>query len=112
MSLYRTEPDVAFSNCSTVRAVVDLPQPDSPTRPRVSRSPSSNETPQTACASPTWCLISLPPWIGKCLTRSVTVMTGSPTDGLGTDSVVDTTASSSPTWLMSSAQVGVNSSVP
>ena len=33
--------------------MVDFPQPDSPTRPRVSRSRSSSDTPQTAWASPT-----------------------------------------------------------
>ena len=37
----------------TVRATVDLPQPDSPTRPSVSPSPIVKLTPSTACTVPT-----------------------------------------------------------
>ena len=54
------------------RAVVDLPQPDSPTRPSVSRSARSKLTPQTAWATATVRRTNPPPRTGKCFTMSCT----------------------------------------
>ncbi len=66
----RTEPEVAGSRRSTSRPVVDLPHPDSPTRPRVWPRARSNETPHTAW---TWSARRpQEPRTGKCLTRSRT----------------------------------------
>ena len=48
------EPDVGSSSRSSSRAVVDLPQPDSPTSPNVSPRLTSNEMPSTACTAPSW----------------------------------------------------------
>ena len=47
----QTSPEVGSIRRSTQRPVVDLPQPDSPTRPRVSPAATSKLTPSTAC---TW----------------------------------------------------------
>jgi len=44
-----TVPDVGFSTWTRARPVVDLPHPDSPTRPSVSPSPNVKLTPATAC---------------------------------------------------------------
>src|SRR6185369_11975265 len=49
------------------RPTVDLPQPDSPTRPNVSPAKISNDTPSTARTT------SVEPSTGKCLTRPLTV---------------------------------------
>ena len=48
------EPLVGSSSRSSSRAVVDLPQPDSPTMPSVSPRITSNETPSTARTAPIW----------------------------------------------------------
>jgi hypothetical protein len=48
-----TEPDVGLCSCRMARPVVDLPQPDSPTTPRVSRASTCSETPVTAWTWPT-----------------------------------------------------------
>ena len=61
-----TLPAAACSSCMTARPVVDLPQPDSPTRPRVSPSRTSKLMPETAW---TFC----PPAAGNSTTRSSTV---------------------------------------
>ena len=53
------------------RAVVDLPQPDSPTRPIVLPAPMSNDTPATAETSPR-SPPSHPPPTSKVFTRSRT----------------------------------------
>src|SRR6266536_4939189 len=45
-------------------AVTDLPQPDSPTMPRVSPAASSNDTPSTACTTPSR--------VKNCVLRSLT----------------------------------------
>src|SRR5690606_39171032 len=59
-------------------ARVDLPQPDSPTTPRVSPRCRSKETPSTALMAPI-CRLKSTPWVsGKCLTRSRTSRTRSP----------------------------------
>ena len=46
--LYKISPAVAFSNCKIALAKVDLPQPDSPTNPKVSPSYSLKLTSSTA----------------------------------------------------------------
>ncbi len=46
-------PQVGSTSRSTLRATVDLPQPDSPTSPSVSPMPSEKLTPSTACTVPT-----------------------------------------------------------
>jgi hypothetical protein len=56
------------------RAVVDLPQPDSPTMPRVSPSMTSKSMPSTART--TFFGPKKPPAMGKCLTRPRTVRRG------------------------------------
>jgi hypothetical protein len=48
---------------------VDLPQPDSPTRPSVSPRAMSKLIPSTALMSPT-CRRNMPAWIGKYIERS------------------------------------------
>src|SRR5512141_1463980 len=58
-----------------VRPAVDLPQPDSPTRPKVSPLLISKEIPSTACTAPTW-RCSRPRLIGKCLTKFSIVSKG------------------------------------
>ena len=42
-------PEVGSSSRTMQRPRVDLPQPDSPTRPRVSPRAMSSEMPETAC---------------------------------------------------------------
>ena len=49
----RTVPLVAGRRRTSVRPRVVLPQPDSPTSPRISPRPTSNVTSSTACTSPT-----------------------------------------------------------
>ena len=66
-----TEPDVASMRRSTARPVVDLPQPLSPTRPRVSPFSTAKLTPSTAYTVPVWRLRT-PDLIGKCFLRSRT----------------------------------------
>ena len=44
-----TSPAVGFSISATMRASVDLPQPDSPTTASVRPASIVNETPPTAC---------------------------------------------------------------
>ncbi len=56
---------------STARPVVDLPQPLSPTRPRVSPFSTEKLTPSTAYTVPVWRLRT-PDLIGKCFLRSRT----------------------------------------
>ena len=55
-----TEPDVGLISCSTDRPVVDLPHPDSPTRPSVSPAAMVKETPHTAWTTPTLCRTKRP----------------------------------------------------
>ena len=55
------------------RAVVDLPQPDSPTMPSVSPSCTSNDTRSTAWTTPRLLRRGSRPLSGKCLVRSRTV---------------------------------------
>ena len=72
----RMFPPVGSVSRSTQFATVDLPLPDSPTRPRISPRPSVNETPSTACTTPRR-PASTPP-TGKCFTRPSTSSTGPP----------------------------------
>ena len=67
------EPAVGSSSLMIARPVVDLPHPDSPTRPSVSPASTEKQTPSTACTAPTLPLRSRCPWrIGKCFLRSLT----------------------------------------
>ena len=66
----RISPEVGSTSRSTQFATVDLPLPDSPTRPSSSPSWSSNETPSIACTSEP--PPAMPPPTRKCLTRSRT----------------------------------------
>ena len=79
----RIEPEVGSIRRSSRRAVVDLPQPDSPTRPSVSPFMTSKEMPSTACTAPTLRWMMMPLVSGKCLTRSRTSISGSPPPGAG-----------------------------
>src|SRR5215831_14275252 len=54
------------------RARVDLPQPDSPTIPRISPRCTSKDTPSTAFTY-AWTVCSKPPWMGKYLRRFCTL---------------------------------------
>src|SRR3954469_5980387 len=71
-------PSVGSSSRRTVRPAVDLPQPDSPTRPTVSPARISSEIPSTARTAPAVRRRIPPPRIGKCFLRLVTRSSGSP----------------------------------
>ena len=60
-------PAVGSISLRMVLPTVDLPQPDSPTRPSVSPLAMVKLTPSTALTAPTR-RCSSPPWIGKCFT--------------------------------------------
>src|SRR5215216_3490504 len=60
------------------RPVVDLPHPDSPTRPSVSPGLTWNEMPSTAWTAPTCFWKMIPRVSGKCITRLLTVRSDSP----------------------------------
>src|SRR5581483_5082668 len=81
----RTDPAVGSMSRSTVRAVVDLPQPDSPTSATVWPRSTENETPSTAFTVPIWWRMMIPRVTGKCLTRPATSRraTASAHPGLG-----------------------------
>src|SRR5262249_3791116 len=71
----RIEPSVGSIRRSTVRTTVDLPQPDSPTRPSVSCGAIENDTPSTANTTPPE--RRRKPWrMSKCFLRSRTSSTG------------------------------------
>src|SRR5262245_26474864 len=71
-----TSPEVGSIRRRMVRPVVDLPQPDSPTRPSVSPGCMVNEMSSTACTRAT-SRESSPPRIGKYFLRFLTVRSGS-----------------------------------
>ena len=73
-----TSPDITGSNRAMSLAVVDLPEPLSPTRPMVSPSPTSNETPSTAFTvrGPYRRRRAAPPLTSKYLTSSRTLSRG------------------------------------
>src|SRR6185436_1942892 len=73
----RIWPAVGSSRRISSLAVVDLPQPDSPTSPRVSPLYSNRSTPSTACTAPICLLKTMPLVRGKCLTSPRTSRTGS-----------------------------------
>ncbi len=58
------DPDVGSMRRSTQRAVVDFPQPDSPTRANVSPASRSKEMPSTAFTAPTSWRNTMPERIG------------------------------------------------
>ena len=68
----RIVPEVGSISRSTSRAVVDLPQPDSPTSASVSPRFSVNEMPSTARTTPTVLPSTRPLRTLKCLARSST----------------------------------------
>ena len=67
----RIVPDVGSRRRSTRRPVVDLPHPDSPTRPSVSRRSTEKVTSSTACTTPPSRSPKYDRRAGKCLTRPV-----------------------------------------
>src|ERR1700687_406484 len=76
----RMVPAVGSIRRSTVRPTVDLPQPDSPTRPSVSRGAIENETPSTAKTLPP-ARRRKPWWMAKWVLRSRTSSTGGGASG-------------------------------
>ncbi len=76
-----TRPEVGSSSRITSRAVVDLPDPDSPTSPSVSPLRMVNDTPSTAWTDATSRWKTTPSMTGKCLTRSVTRTRSCPARG-------------------------------
>ncbi len=75
-----TSPEVMSIIFRMARPVVLLPQPDSPTRPRVSPRRTSNDTPSTAFTLPTWRRMTAPAITGKWTFRSLTSRTVSGAD--------------------------------
>jgi len=63
-----TVPAVGSINRINIRAVVDLPQPDSPTRPNVSPGAISKVISETAFTWPT-VRLKIPLWIGNLFTK-------------------------------------------
>src|SRR5256885_356161 len=74
--LNRTVPPVGSSRRVTARPSVDLPQPDSPTRPTVSPALISRSTPSTAWTWPT-VRCRIPDATGNHILRSLTETSGS-----------------------------------
>src|SRR5439155_4120037 len=62
-----TEPAVGLQSWRIARPVVDLPQPDSPTRPSVSPFSTKKSIPSTARTAPTWRWKMIPCVSGKCI---------------------------------------------
>ena len=71
-------PAVGSISRTIMRAVVVLPQPDSPTMPRVSPAATEKLTSSTLRTSPTWWRKMMPRVTGKCLVSPVTVSSASP----------------------------------
>ncbi len=71
-----TEPAVGTISCRTQRPTVDLPEPDSPTRPRVWPAPIENDTSDTACTVPLTVRTPFELRTLKSLTRCSTERTG------------------------------------
>src|SRR6059036_3077007 len=71
----QTSPEVGSMSRRIERPVVDLPQPDSPTRPSVSPGRISNDTSSTACTRAT-SREKRPPRIGKYFLRFLTRRSG------------------------------------
>jgi hypothetical protein len=73
-----TRPPVGSSSRMMHRAIVDLPQPDSPTTPRVSPSRTVKLTPSTAFTAAICFWKMIPRVTGKCFFRSSTTSSSSP----------------------------------
>jgi hypothetical protein len=71
------EPPVESSRRMTQRAIVDLPQPDSPTTPSVSPFLIVKETPSTARTRATSFWKMIPRVTGKCFSRLSTARSSS-----------------------------------
>ncbi len=82
-----TSPEVGSIRRSRHRAVVDLPEPDSPTRPNVSPRRTSKEMFETACTAPICFLKNTPRRIGNSFTRFLTRMSTSCEDSAGLSDV-------------------------
>src|SRR3990167_8005212 len=67
-----TSPSVGSIRRRIKRPVVDLPQPDSPTIPKVSPSRTKRSSPSTALTAPTCLEKRMPRLIGKCFLRPLT----------------------------------------
>src|SRR5216683_5170522 len=67
-----TEPLVGLYSCRIARPVVDLPHPDSPTRPSVSPFSTKKSMPSTARTAPTWRWKMIPCVSGKCILSAAT----------------------------------------
>src|SRR3954468_6925726 len=83
-------PALRFIRCIKSRAVVDLPQPDSPTMPTVSPLATENDTSSTART--VLLLLNRPPRTGKCLVRPLTCNSGCaapPTSSTGSSMSID-----------------------
>src|SRR2546423_6040366 len=72
------EPPVGSSSFMMQRAIVDLPQPDSPTTPSVSPSRIANDTPSTAFTDATSFWKTIPRVTGKYFCKSCTTSSSSP----------------------------------
>src|SRR6516164_2818621 len=72
----RISPAVGFSSRRMQRPVVVLPQPLSPTSPKVSPRPTVKSIPSTALTSPTLRLMTIPSVIGKCIRSPLTSRSG------------------------------------
>src|SRR3954454_960049 len=94
------EPPVGFSSATSSLATVDLPQPDSPTMPTVSRRRRVRSTPSTACTCPT-VLRKTMPWVrGKYFLRPLTSSRASPGGGSGRTFAAVTSAGSATEALL------------
>src|ERR671916_2828511 len=83
LPLKKIDPAVGFSSATSSFDTVDLPQPDSPTRPRVSPRRMVRLTPSTARTCPMVRLKTMP-WVsGKCFFRSRISSRGAPGGGAG-----------------------------
>src|SRR5258708_27126006 len=83
-------PELRGIRCINNRAVVDLPQPDSPTIPTVSPLAMENDTSSTART--VLLLPNRPPRTGKCLVRPLTCNSGCaapPRSSIGSSISVD-----------------------
>ncbi len=78
-----TDPPLGTMSCRTQRPTVDLPEPDSPTRPRVWPAPIENDTSDTACTVPFTVRTPFEVRTLKFLTRCSTVSTGACAAGSG-----------------------------
>ena len=97
-------PASRFIRCINSRAVVDLPQPDSPTIPTVSPLTMEKETSSTARTVLRG--LNRSPRTGKCLVRPVTCSSGCaapPTSATGSSSSTDGLVSLIRQFLMSMA---------